>query len=114
MPNVRGTWFFDGSLVSDTCGLDQFFFTTGIRVTSQSGASLAGNLGSGVIPWSGVVLDDGWGGLTQIQCDTTCCSQSLFAVLGFSSVGDASFELDFDCSGLGTCSIEYVGSIQKQ
>lgn len=113
-PSVRGTWFFDGSLVSDTCGLNQLFFTTSIRVTSQSGTTLAGNLGSGVIPWDGVVLDDGWGGATRVRCEGSCCSQSIFAVLGFGSFGDALFDLDFDCAGTGTCRIRYVGSIERQ
>ena len=114
IPNVRGTWFFDGALVSDTCGLNELSFTTGIRVTSQVGTDLAGNLGSGVIPWQGIVLDDGWGGLTEIRCSESCCSQSLFAVLGFASVADASFELAFDCTGLGTCSIQYIGTLERQ
>jgi hypothetical protein len=114
IPNVRGTWFFDGTLLSDTCGLNEPFFTTAIRVTSQSGADLAGNLGSGVIPFTGIVLDDGWGGITTIQCAGTCCSQSLFAVLGFASVADAAFEIAFDCTGLGACSIQYVGTIERQ
>jgi hypothetical protein len=114
IPNVRGTWFFDGSLVSDTCGLNEFSFSSAIRVTSQVGTDLAGNLGSGVIPWQGIVLDDGWGGLTEIRCSESCCAQSLFAVLGFTSVADASFELAFDCTALGTCSIQYVGTIERQ
>lgn len=114
IPDVRGTWFFDGTLVSDTCGLNQLFFTTGIRVTGQSGTMLAGNLGSGVIPWDGVVLDDGWGGVTQIRCNESCCNQSTFAVLGFDSFTDALFDLDFECAGAGTCRMRYVGSIEKQ
>lgn len=114
IPDVRGTWSFDGTLVSDTCGLNQIFFTTGIRVTGQSGTMLAGNLGSGIIPWNGVVLADGWGGVTQIRCNESCCNQSTFAVLGFGTFTDALFDLDFECAGAGTCSLRYVGSIEKQ
>jgi hypothetical protein len=114
IPNVRGTWFFDGTLVSDTCGLNELFFTTGIRVTSQAGTTLAGNLGSGIIPWDGVVLDDGWGGVTQVRCEGSCCNQSLFAVAGFGTFADALFDLDFECVGIGPCRIRYVGSIAKQ
>lgn len=114
VPNVRGTWFFAGSLVSDTCGLNQFFFTSGIRVTSQSGASLAGNLGSAVIPWSGTILADGWGGVTQVRCDDGCCAQSVFAAVGFTTVADAAFELNVECVGVGACRIQYVGTMTRQ
>jgi len=114
IPNVRGTWVFEGTRVFDTCDLDQFVFISGIRVTSQSGTNLSGNLGSGVVPWQGNVLDDGWGGVTQVSCGSSCCFQSVFAALGFASVADAAFEFNADCGVSGTCSAQWVGTMVRQ
>ncbi|MCW5893926.1 MAG: hypothetical protein KIT14_25765 [bacterium] len=111
--NVRGTWFLDASRVSDTCGLDQFFFTTSIRVTSQVGTNIAGNLGSGFVPWNGVILDDGWGGVTDVSCSGSCCAQSTFAVLGFAPVAAAALEFTASCGGF-TCSATWRGTIERR
>jgi len=114
VPNLRGTWVFEGTRVFDTCDLEQFVFISGIRVASQSGSNLAGNLGSGLVPWQGNVLADGWGGVTEVSCGSSCCSQSVFAALGFASVADAAFEFNANCGVLGSCSAQWVGTLVRQ
>jgi len=114
LPPVRsyaGTWYFSGTLASDSCGSSTYFVDS--FVVSQSGTLLGGSIGS--IPGSsmtGRVTSDGF------ELSGSFTSSGCLVVVGLVALNDGTVVLtaatgfDVSCGG-ATCRSIWTGTLSR-
>jgi hypothetical protein len=114
-PNLLGAYEFEGTLVSDPCGIGLgATLNVGFTVTSQVGTSLSGVVGVAAFPAIGDYdpSTDGWNlGCTDYDTSSGCTFQASLGI-GSSYIpnNDGYLIVDGTCDGL-TCEVQYSGPV---
>jgi hypothetical protein len=113
MPDLRGSYSFQGTVTSDPCGLAGVGSGAQIpfAVTSQSGTTLGGVVGATPRAASGTLFDDLSWNLIAEFCEDGCCYVQGVAVgdVNTPALGVAGFR--GDCPGVASCVVELEGIV---
>jgi len=113
VPDLRGSYQFDGTVTSDPCGLAGVGTSALIpfAVTNQSGTRLGGVVGAVPRVANGTLFDDRSWNLIAEYCEDGCCFVQGVAVGDIDTPAQGVAGFRGECPGVAACVVELEGSV---
>jgi hypothetical protein len=114
IPDLRGSYTFSGSVVSDPCGVLGYGvgYTLPFSVTSQSGTSLSGTIGAQHKPATGDLYDDdSWNLNTSYYDYSTGCTYAFGIAVGDVNTPAYGYLIYGGSCATVACIVEFGGTV---